>query len=102
MVSARDLVAEAERYGARFRVVGERLEATPANAFDAKLDRAIGEQKAEIIALLRGRGATDAALFAQALLRHGCFAPESAPCVYHCGHPVERCRRCGAPWSEHY
>jgi hypothetical protein len=30
---------------ARFRVIGDRLEGTPATAFDAKLDRAIGEQR---------------------------------------------------------
>jgi hypothetical protein len=105
MVSARDLVDEAEGRGARFRVVGDRLEATPASAFDAKIDQAIGEHKAEIVALLRERGgdrATDDALFVQALLRQGRFAPEPAPCAYHCGYTHERCRRCGAPFAEHY
>jgi hypothetical protein len=104
MVSARDLVDEAERRGARFRVVGDRLEATPANVFDTKLDCAIGEQKAQIIALLREREggcATDAVVFAQALLRQGRFSSEPAPCAYHCGRPHERCKRCGAPFVEH-
>lgn len=104
MVSVRDLVAEAQRRGARFRVIGERLEATPASVFDAKLDQAIGEHKAEIVALLRDRGggcATDAMLFTQALLRQGRFAPEPAPCAYHCGYPNERCKRCSASWQEH-
>jgi hypothetical protein len=102
MVSASELVDEAERRGARFRVIGDRLEGTPATAFDAKLDRAIGEQKAEVIALLRERDATDSALFAQALLRQGQFARELAPCDFHCGHADERCRRCRAPFAEHY
>jgi hypothetical protein len=105
MVSARALVAEAKRRGARFRVVGERLEATPASVFDAELDKAIVEQKAAIIALLRERGegrATDATLFAQALLRQGRFPPEPVPCAFHCGYPGENCRRCGAPFAEHF
>lgn len=102
MVSASELVDEAERCGARFRVIGDRIEGTPATAFDAKLDRVIGEQKAEVIALLRERDATDSALFAQALLRQGQFAPEPAPCDFHCGHTHERCRRCGARFVEHY
>jgi hypothetical protein len=38
----------------------------------------------------------------QRLLPEGRFPPEPAPCVYHCGHPGEGCRRCGASWSEHY
>ena len=103
MVSAHELVDEAERRGARFRAGVGRLEATPASVFDARLDRAIAEQKAEIIALLHERGAcaTDAVLFAQALLRQGRFPPEPAPCAYHCGHTRERCRRCRAAWREH-
>jgi hypothetical protein len=105
MVSPRDLIAEAQRRGARFRVIGERLEATPASVFDAELDRAIGEHKAAIVVLLRKGGegcATEAALFAQSLLRQGRFATEAAPCAYHCGHPHERCRRCGVRLAEHY
>lgn len=104
-MSVRDLVAEAQRRGARFRVIGERLEATPASVFDAKLDQAIGEHKAEIVALLRERGegrATDATLFAQALLRQGRFPHEPAPCGFHCGDPGESCRHCCASWNEHY
>ncbi len=103
MVSARDVLAEAERRGARFRVVGERLEATP-RIGDRDLHDAIGRQKGEIIAFLRERDggcATDAVLFAQTLLRQGRFSPEPAPCVFYCGHPIERCRRCSAPFSEH-
>ena len=46
--------------------------------------------------------AADAVLAAQRLLRQGCFLPEPAPCAYHCGYPRERCRRCGALWTEHY
>ena len=67
MVSARDLLAEAESSGARFRVVGDRLEATP-KISDRDLHAAIGQRKDEIIALLRERDggcATDAVLFAQ-------------------------------------
>jgi hypothetical protein len=52
MVSARDLLAEAERRGARFRLVGNRLEASPAGAFDDSLIAAIGTLKGEIIAEL--------------------------------------------------
>ncbi|MGB8910446.1 MAG: hypothetical protein WCC84_17010 [Candidatus Cybelea sp.] len=67
MVSARDVLAEAERRGARFRVVGDRLEATP-RIGDSSLHTAIGEWKSEIVALLRerepGACATDVSLFA--------------------------------------
>lgn len=104
MVSARDVLTEAERQGLRFRIVGDQLEATP-RVGDRALHAAIGKHKAEIVALLRECGAgraTDAALFAQALLRQGRFAPEPAPCAYYCGHTHERCRRCGAPFAEHY
>jgi hypothetical protein len=105
LVSAASLLAEAERRGARFRVRGDRLQATPANVFDDDLDRAIGQRKAEIIALLREREpaacATDAVLFAQTLLRKGHFARESAPCAYHCGQPEQLCRRCDATFLEH-
>jgi hypothetical protein len=41
------------------------------------------------------------AIVAQRYLREGAFAPEPAPCVYHCGLTNERCRRCGAPFAEH-
>jgi hypothetical protein len=104
MVSARSLLAEAERRGSRFRIIGDRLEAAPRLA-DRSLYAAIGEHKAEIVALLRERQlvscATDAVLFAQALLRQGRFMREPAPCAYHCGHAGERCRRCGAPLPGH-
>ncbi len=103
MVSARDVLVEAERQGARFRVVGDRLEATP-KVGNRALHDAIGRRKGEIIALLRERDsacATDAVLFAQALLRQGCFPTEAAPCPYHCGYPHERCRRCGGRFAEH-
>jgi hypothetical protein len=45
--------------------------------------------------------ATDAVLTAQRLLREARFPPEPAPCAYHCGHPRERCKRCGASFAEH-
>lgn len=38
----------------------------------------------------------------QRLLREGRFPSEPAPCVYHCGYPPGRCKRCGASWHEHY
>jgi hypothetical protein len=66
----------------------------------------LAAHQAELLALLREREpeacATDAVLFAQALLRQGRFPSESAPCVYHCGHTGERCKRCGASWVEHH
>lgn len=102
-LTARELLAEAERGGTRFRVVGDRLEATPKLA-DRDLYVAIGEHKAEIVALLRERDegcATDAVLFAQALLRQGRFVRETPPCAYHCADPHERCRRCGATFAAH-
>ena len=93
MVSAHDVLAEAEHRGARFRIVGDRLEATP-RIGDPVLRSAIGQSKAEIVALVRERdrrSAADAALFPQALLRQGRFAPEPAPGSFHCGHPEECC-----------
>jgi hypothetical protein len=39
---------------------------------------------------------------AQRLLRDCKFPPEPAPCSFHCGRPGEACRRCNAPWAEHY
>lgn len=55
MVSARQILAEAERRGAHFSIVGERLEATPASAFDPILKETIATHKAEILAELRRR-----------------------------------------------
>lgn len=103
-VTAQELIAEAERRGARFHVVGNRLEATPSALLDNDLSGAIGEHKADVIALLRERSSgctTHAVLFAQALLRQGRFPLKPAPCGYHCGYPQERCRCCGAAFSEH-
>jgi hypothetical protein len=102
-LSAAEGLAEAERRGARFRVVGERLEATP-KLQDRALYDGIGRHKATIIVLLRARGgdcAADAVLYTQALLRQGRFPLEPAPCAYHCGHARERCRRCGGSLGEH-
>lgn len=86
MVSAREVLAEAERRGSRFRIVRDRLKATP--RIGRALHAAIGQHKAAIVVLLRERDrgcATHALLFAQALLRQGYFPPEPAPCAYHCG-----------------
>lgn len=105
MVTANALVSEAESRGARFEIVGDRLEAKPARVFDSRLAREIGNRKGEIIAEIRKRKALlDAGTIAmtQRLLRECRFPPQPAPCVYHCGHPGEGCRRCGATWDEHY
>ena len=61
--------------------------------------------KSAIIAQLYEREAqcaTDAVLYAQALLRQGRFPSEPAPCAHHCGYPNERCKRCASSWDEHY
>jgi hypothetical protein len=105
MVTASALVSEAVRRGARFRVLGDRLEAEPARVFDSCLARQIGTRKREIIEEVRRREAlleAEAVAMAQRLLRDCRFPLEAAPCVYHCGNPEECCRRCGAPLSEHY
>lgn len=55
MVTARELIVEAERRGARFEVIGDRLRAMPKDAIDAELYRAIGTRKAEVVDELRRR-----------------------------------------------
>lgn len=104
-VAAADLVREAENRGARFQIVGDRLTAHPADAFDERLIAAIGRYKNEVIAVLREREegcATDAVLTAQHLLREARFPPtRSEDCAFHCGYVGEPCRRCGHPWNEH-
>ena len=87
-----------------FQVVGACSEATPSNLLDDRLSEAIAKHKGDVIALLRERSpecATNAVLFAQALLRQGRFAPAPPPCAYHCGTPNEQCLRCGASFAEH-
>jgi hypothetical protein len=105
MVTAPDLIVEAERRGACFRVLGERLEAAPARVFDSSLAAEVGRHKSEIVAILReceGMTATDAVLAAQRLLRECKFLAEPPVCAFLTGRPGEECRRCGASWSEHY
>lgn len=105
MVTASALVSQAERRGARFRVLGDRLEANPARVFDSRLAREIGNRKGEIIEEVRRRKAVleaEAIAMTQRLLRECRFPPEPAPCVYHCGHPGERCRRCCSAFAEHF
>lgn len=53
MVSAAQVIAEAERLGVRFEVSGERLRAIPGAAITPKLYEAIGQRKSAIIACLR-------------------------------------------------
>jgi hypothetical protein len=58
MVTAQELIAEAERRGARFRIEpGDALRAVPKKVFDLdpELNRAIGAHKAEVLAELRRR-----------------------------------------------
>lgn len=98
-VTARDLIAEAERRGARFEVIGDRLRAGPKYTIDAELYRAIGERKVEVIDELRRRG--EAVVAAQRLLRLGQWPPVVGTCAFHIGVPGAVCRRCGAPWFEH-
>jgi len=106
MVTALDLIVEAERRGARFCVLGDRLEATPARVFDTALVTEIGKHKPEIVAVLLERSAltaTDAVLAAQRLLREGLW-PKVAPedCRFFIGHGADAvCRRCGSSWDEH-
>lgn len=58
MVSARELIEEAERQGARFRIVGDRLEAAPKSALSPALVSEIGKQNAEVLAELHRRAVT--------------------------------------------
>lgn len=103
-VTALEILTEAECRGVRFRTNGDRLEATPSNLLDERLSEAIANRKADLMALIHereGACATDAVLFAQALLRQGRFVPESAPCAFHCGYLSELCRRCARPFADH-
>jgi hypothetical protein len=103
VTAAADILAQAEKRGCHFTIDGGRLRATP-KVGDRALYDAIGVHKDAIVALLRereGRCATDAVLFAQALLRQGRFSPETPRCALHCGETQERCKRCGAPFDDH-
>jgi|GEM_PF-6092894 len=55
MVNAKQVLAEAEKRGAHFSIVGERLKAEPASALDATLIASIAKLKPEIVAELRRR-----------------------------------------------
>lgn len=99
MVTARELIAEAERRGARFEVVGDTLKSAPRSALDDDLRRLIGEHKAAVIAELQRR---EVLVEAAQLLRIGRWPPVIGVCAFHVGKPGHQCRRCNASWIEHY
>ncbi len=99
MVTARAIIADVERRGVRFEVIGDRLRAMPKTAITPELSETIGALKPQIIDELRKR---QALMVAAALLRQGRWPPTSAVCDFHCGKPETICRRCGASWLEHY
>jgi hypothetical protein len=66
VVTAHDLIAEVERRGARFGIVGETLKASPRSALDDDLRRLIGEHKSAIVSELRDRSQRAASLIEEA------------------------------------
>jgi hypothetical protein len=54
------------------------------------------------VAEMRPGSASDAVLSAMRLLRDCRFPPEPPVCAFFCGHPHERCHRCGASCPQHY
>jgi len=114
VVSAREIIERAQRRGAQFEVIGEKLRATPASAIDAALRDEIGRHKAEVIGeLLRrehdhARASTTSTtsrsdtLEAARVLPEPRWPPTEEVCDFLIGHAGERCLRCGASWHEHY
>ena len=66
MVTAHDLIAEVERRGARFAIVGETLKASPRSALDDDLRQLVGEHKSAIVSELRDRSQRAASLIEEA------------------------------------
>ena len=104
MATAHELVIEAERRGAHFRMIGERLEASPARVLDEQICDAIGRLKPQIMEVLRSRAIVEAEAIAcaQRLLRECHWIATPRICQFLIGHPGEACKRCGASWLEHY
>jgi hypothetical protein len=102
-VSAEHLLCRATERGLTVKLRGaDRLVVRgPAEAV-AELRSELLACKPAIVAVLHAIDKAEAIARAQRLLREGRFPPEPALCAYHCGHPRERCKRCGASWSEHY
>lgn len=98
---ALDLIAEAERRGARFEVVGNQLRAAPKSAIPPQLYTAIGVYRAEVVGELLRR--QERARVAPAIAETARKAMRELPsCLSHRGDPGATCLCCGAPWIEHY
>ncbi len=116
-MTAAAVIARAQALGAEVTLVGTdsvRVRA-PAEAVEAVVPL-IRSLKTEVIAELLRRetalsfrsatsslaNAADALVAAQRLLRFGRWPPAIGTCPFHIGKSGARCRRCGAPWLEHF
>lgn len=106
MTVAADLVRRIREAGAELRLGGPTgVQLLRHGCVDAATIEAVRRARDDIRALLAEEAyptSADAVHAAHRLLRDYLFEREPAPCVFHCGHANERCRRCGAPIAEHY
>jgi hypothetical protein len=104
-VTAADVLDRARNLGVELRPEGQLLRYRGRRDALAELLPNLAALKPQIMEELRKHGTlleAHAILCAQRLLRDCKFPPEAAPCSFHCGHPSEGCKRCGAPLFEHY
>jgi hypothetical protein len=104
-MSVEELLNRASEKGVALSVRdGDRIVIRGREKAIAELQPEITARKQELIEELRFRSLSghDVILYAQHLLCKGRFLPELAPCSFHCGHPKEVCRRCGASFRRHY
>jgi hypothetical protein len=95
-----ELIESVRSKGADLLPFGEHLRVYHPERLEPALIEQLRQKKAAILRALRVERRA-IAIVTQHFLREGRFPSEPAPCVYHCGHPHERCRRCGAPLVEH-
>jgi len=104
MLSATEIIAEVERRGGRFEVIGNKLRATPKSSFP-DLTAPIISRKPEIINVLLGRqqAPLDRDLEISRAIRSRTYSlPEPPICAFLVGAAGDTCRRCGGSWVEHY
>ena len=94
-MTSRDLIIEAERRGAHFVIKGDRLEARPKSAFDARLAEEIGKRKPEII---DERQTREAALATEWRIDHDLFTIAREAEV---DGELAACLACGGTWELH-
>lgn len=105
-MSAFDILEEARNLGLTVEVAdASHLRISGPRPARDRVRPALIANKAALLRLLDGNEAADEAgdiVRAARLLRDGLWPAVPPVCDFLIGRPGERCRRCGASWSEHF